>query len=60
MHSQKAFAERIYDEKDFLNAIALSDTVMSLPMHPYMENSELARIIGSVGDVIVYKKDMWR
>ena len=49
MHRQEAFADYEYDDADFPNTIKLCDTVLSLPMHPYLgdEDSKI------VSDIIV-------
>ena len=49
MHRQEAFAGYEYDDADFPNTIKLCDTVLSLPMHPYLgdEDSKI------VSDIIV-------
>lgn len=45
MHKQEAFAGQEYDDRDFANTMALCDTVLSLPMHPYLTECELDEII---------------
>ena len=49
MHRQEAFVGYEYDDADFPNTIKLCDTVLSLPMHPYLgdEDSKI------VSDIIV-------
>ncbi len=44
MHKQDAFAEYVYDESDFEVTNELCDIVLSLPMHPYLENDDIVKI----------------
>ena len=44
MHKQGAFAEYSYDDNDFEVTNQLCDTVLSLPIHPYMDTQDV-RII---------------
>lgn len=48
MHSQKAFAEQEYCDKDYKNTIQLSKTVLSLPFHPYMEVEERELVVSKI------------
>lgn len=41
MHRQEAFAELPYDDRDFPNTIKLCDTVLSLPIHPYLTDEDI-------------------
>ncbi|MGB5823287.1 MAG: DegT/DnrJ/EryC1/StrS family aminotransferase [Proteocatella sp.] len=41
MHEQGAFAEYNYANGDFVVTNELCDTVLSLPMHPYMDNQDV-------------------
>lgn len=41
MHKQEAFAEYSYDDNNFEVTNRLCDTVLSLPMHPYMDNQHI-------------------
>jgi len=41
MHKQEAFAEYSYDDNDFEVTNQLCDTVLSLPMHPYMDDQDV-------------------
>ena len=45
MHKQGAFVQYHYDDEAFINAIHLSHTVLSLPMHPYLEVDEVKEVI---------------
>ncbi len=44
MHKQEAFRSREYDESNYLVANALCDTVLSLPMHPYLVEEEIDQV----------------
>lgn len=43
MHLQKAFENR-YNDSDFLNTIELCETVLSLPLHPYLSDEDIDRV----------------
>ncbi|MFZ7134526.1 MAG: DegT/DnrJ/EryC1/StrS family aminotransferase [Eubacteriales bacterium] len=45
MHKQGAFEEYDYDDKDFEVTNKLCDTVLSLPMHPYLSEDDISKII---------------
>jgi len=44
MHRQGAFTEYDYDDSDFEVTNELCDTVLSLPMHPYLSNEDIDTI----------------
>jgi len=44
MHRQDAFAEYGYDDKDFIVTNELCDTVLSLPMHPYLSEEDVLKV----------------
>jgi dTDP-4-amino-4,6-dideoxygalactose transaminase len=44
MHKQVAFSHLPYDENDFVITNQLVDTVLSLPMHPYLKDYEIKAI----------------
>lgn len=48
MHRQRAFYEYDYLDEDFNNTKELTETVLSLPFHPYMNEEEVARVIDLV------------
>lgn len=48
LHKQEAFAELNVSDEDLQNTCELCDTVLSLPMHPYLENSEIERVCSIV------------
>lgn len=45
MHRQEAFAGYEYDDVDFPNTIKLCDTVLSLPMHPYLTDEDIDLVV---------------
>ena len=50
MHKQEAFAEQVYDDSEFGNTIKLCDTVLSLPMHPYLTDQDLDEVVKGITD----------
>lgn len=44
MHKQEAFNELEYSDTDFQVTNELCDTVLSLPMHPYLSEEDITRI----------------
>ena len=48
MHKQTAFANLEYNDNDFTATNKLSDTVLSLPMHPYLNEDEVALVCSSI------------
>ena len=58
MHAQEAFKEfanlypTYYDDALFPSTIELCETVLSLPMHPYLTEKEIAQITTIIGTVL--------
>ena len=52
MHNQEAFADMAYSNDDFSVTIRLCDTVLSLPIHPYLSESDLELICKAIEDYI--------
>lgn len=52
MHRQEAFAGYEYDNADFPNTIRLCDTVLSLPMHPYLKDEDIEAVVDVIKTVI--------
>lgn len=48
MHKQKAFSTSNYNNCDFEVTNRLSETVLSLPMHPYMKDEEIEQVCNAV------------
>jgi dTDP-4-amino-4,6-dideoxygalactose transaminase len=44
MHKQTAFSDMEYEEKDYEITNELSNTVLSLPMHPYLSEDDVDKI----------------
>lgn len=45
MHMQQAFDGLFFNDKDYVNTIQLCDTVLSLPMHPYLEDTDMNKVV---------------
>lgn len=45
MHKQEAFRCNDYDDNDFHNTMKLCDTVLSLPMHPYLKDEDIEQVV---------------
>lgn len=52
MHRQEAFAGYEYDDADFPNTMRLCDTVLSLPMHPYLKDEDIEAVVDVIKTVI--------
>jgi dTDP-4-amino-4,6-dideoxygalactose transaminase len=48
MHKQEAFAQNNYDENDFKVTNSLCDNVLSLPMHPYLNNEDIEKVTKAI------------
>ena len=48
MHLQTAFAQLGYSQGDFPVAESLCDRVLSLPMHPYLDESDIKFVCNAV------------
>ncbi len=48
MHKQQAFSKNKYDDNDFDVTNKLCDTVLSLPMHPYLKEKDIRFICDKV------------
>ena len=51
MHRQEAFSGQQYDDADFPNTIRLCDTVLSLPMHPYLKDEDIDAVVDVIKTV---------
>jgi len=49
LHLQPAFSYLGYREGEFPISEEVSQKILSLPMHPYLQDSEVERIVGEVG-----------
>jgi len=52
MHKQVAFKRNIYNNEDYVVSNQLVDTVLSLPMHPYLTKHEINFIVEKISEVI--------
>ena len=50
MHEQTAFASIAVDEQSLCVSKLLSETVLSLPMHPYLEDSDIEYVCKTIQD----------
>lgn len=48
MHKQEAFRGNDYDDNDFHNTMKLCDTVLSLPMHPYLTDEDIEMVAENI------------
>lgn len=48
LHCQTAYSYLGYNPEDFPNALSLSETIFSLPMHPYLEDKQIDRICNAL------------
>lgn len=48
MHRQQAFADLNYSDEEFRVTIELCDTVLSLPMHPYLKQEEMDVVVDAI------------
>ena len=52
MHKQGAFVKNEYDDNDFEVTNELCDTVLSLPMHPYLSSEDIEKIVDCIKQFI--------
>ncbi len=52
MHAQTAFAGFEYDEDSLVVSEKLSKTVLSLPMHPYIEDDDINTVCNAIKDFL--------
>ena len=48
MHRQEAFSSLAYNDSDFEVTNELCDTVLSLPMHPYLSEEEIEHVTNRI------------
>lgn len=48
MHKQRAFSDLKFDKRDFEVTNTLCNTVVSLPMHPYLDEIDINRVITAI------------
>lgn len=52
MHKQDAFNYQVVSENDFIVSDTLCNTVLSLPMHPYMSDEDVTKICEVISKVV--------
>lgn len=52
MHNQEAFSAVSYNEDDYTVSNKLCETVLSLPMHPYLKEEEIIRVCEIIKSVV--------
>ena len=52
MHKQEAFSNLSFNESDFEVTNKLCDTVLSLPMHPYLKEDEVSKVAKTVNEFL--------
>jgi dTDP-4-amino-4,6-dideoxygalactose transaminase len=50
LHEQLAFADLGYRRGDFPVSEAMADRVLSLPMHPYLEDTQIDAIVAALAE----------
>lgn len=45
MHKQQAFEKLYFNDEDYANTVQLCDAVLSLPMHPYLIEEDMDRVV---------------
>lgn len=48
MHKQEAFKDQVYTDGAFPNTLQLCDTVLSLPMHPYLQDADIKDVVAII------------
>lgn len=52
MHRQEAFKNQVCADKMFLNTMQLCDTVLSLPMHPYLSDEDIESVVAMIERIL--------
>ncbi len=52
LHQQKAFQNFISNDKGFPNSIDFANRVISLPMHPFLEDDEIKKVCGALKEAV--------
>ncbi len=52
MHQQEAFNYQVVNDDDFIVSDTLCNTVLSLPMHPYMNDEDVTKICDVISRVV--------
>lgn len=52
MHKQQAFGYLNYNDDDYPNTMRLCDTVLSLPLHPYIKDADIEIVVNAIKDYL--------
>ncbi|NBH96977.1 DegT/DnrJ/EryC1/StrS aminotransferase family protein [Anaerotruncus sp. 1XD22-93] len=52
MHEQGAFADVESDNRDFLSTAVLCDRVLALPLHPYMKQEDVKKVVDAIKEYL--------
>ncbi|MBH1942052.1 DegT/DnrJ/EryC1/StrS family aminotransferase [Mobilitalea sibirica] len=52
MHKQEAFSKMKFNEEDFVVTNKLCDTVLSLPMHPYLSKNDVIEVCDAISAIL--------
>lgn len=53
MHKQEAFLKQAFEDSEFANTIKLCDTVLSLPMHPYLKDDDIDEVVEIIKNELI-------
>lgn len=56
MHRQLAFAPYEYSDEEYAVTNRLSDTVLSLPLHPYLEEEEIEQVTAAIRKYVTERR----
>lgn len=56
MHKQQAFEGQRFEDDDYRNAIQLCNTVLALPLHPYLTDTESEKVAGEIRNYLEEKR----
>lgn len=57
MHQQQAFADFKFEYSDYINTACLCDTVLSIPIHPYLTEEDSERVVSVITQCIRGRKE---
>ena len=52
MHKQEAFGDYEYDDEQYVVSNKLSETVLSMPFHPYMSDEDVKLVAGAIKEYL--------
>ncbi|MCI9489289.1 MAG: DegT/DnrJ/EryC1/StrS family aminotransferase [Dorea sp.] len=56
MHKQQAFEDQRFVDDDYRNTIQLCNTVLALPLHPYLTDTESEKVTGEIRNYLKEKR----